>query len=135
MKPFISTAVYGVLNYIIALTLIATPWLFDLVHVSNAALFLPIYIGWLQLIMAIFSRSEMGFIKQFPLTIHNVLDVAMGFVLMVSPWLYVYSPKVWPEVILGAILFCMGLFTKKSPFTTRNKHNHHVGFLASADSN
>jgi len=130
MKPFISTAVYGVLNYIIALTLIATPWLFDLVHVSNAALLLPIYIGWLQLIMAIFSRNETGFIKQFPLTIHHVLDVLMGFLLMVSPWLYVYSPKVWPEVILGAILFLMGLFTKKSPFTTKNKHNHNVGFLA-----
>ena len=135
MKPFISTAVYGVLNYIIALTLIATPWLFDLVHVSNAALLLPIYIGWLQLIMAIFSRNETGFIKQFPLTIHHVLDVLMGFLLMVSPWLYVYSPKVWPEVILGAILFLMGLFTKKSPFTTKNKHNHNVGFLASTDSN
>jgi hypothetical protein len=64
MKPFISTAVYGVLNYIVALTLIASPWLFGFANVSSAALFLPLYIGWLQLIMAIFSNNETGFIKQ-----------------------------------------------------------------------
>ncbi|ASU32258.1 SPW repeat domain-containing protein [Mucilaginibacter xinganensis] len=136
MKPFISTKVYGVLNYILALTLIAAPWLFNLVDISSAALFLPMYIGWLQLIMAIFSRSETGFIKQFPLTIHFVLDVLMGFVLMVSPWLYTFSSKAfWPELLLGGLLFLMGIFTDKSPFTTRNPHNHAVGFLASTDSN
>lgn len=136
MKPFISTAVYGVLNYIVALTLIASPWLFNLVDISSAALFLPLYIGWLQLIMAIFSNCETGFIKQFPLTIHNVLDVLMGFVLMVSPWLYTFSDKAFlPELLLGGLLFIMGIFTKRSPFTTRNPHNHSVGFLASTDSN
>ena len=28
MKPFISTTFYGILNYIISFTLIASPWLF-----------------------------------------------------------------------------------------------------------
>ncbi|HVW94786.1 MAG TPA: hypothetical protein VHA56_02290 [Mucilaginibacter sp.] len=135
MKPFISTAVYGVLNYIVALTMIASPWLFGVVHVSNAAIFLPMYFGWLQLIMAIFANNEAGFLKQFPMTIHSVIDVVMGFVIMVSPWLYVYSPKLWPQVILGAVLFLMGIFNKKSPFTTRTRHNHSVGFLTSTDSN
>ena len=58
MKPFISTTFYGVLNYIIALTLIASPWLFGFYNVSSAALLLPIYIGWLQLIMAIFADNK-----------------------------------------------------------------------------
>ena len=60
MKPFIPTTVYGVLNFLLALTMIASPWLFDLVNISSAALFLPIYIGWLQLIMAIFAKNEIG---------------------------------------------------------------------------
>ncbi len=118
MKPFISTAFYGVVNYILALVLIAAPWLFNLVNISSAALFLPIYIGWLQLIMAIFSKSETGFIKQFPLQIHNVLDVFMGFILLISPFLYTFSSKAWvPEVVLGGLLMIMGIFNKKSPFT------------------
>jgi hypothetical protein len=136
MKPFISTAFYGVLNYILSLTLIASPWLFGLVDISSAALFLPLYIGWLQLIMAIFSNNETGFIKQFPMTIHFTLDVLMGFILLVSPWLYTFSSKAfWPELLMGGLLLCMGLFTKKSPFTTKSRHNHSVGFLMSTDSN
>jgi len=85
MKPFISTKFYGFLNYILALTLIASPWLFNFTDVSSAALLMPIYLGWLQLIMAVFADNETGFVKQFPMQMHLVLDVFMGFLLMVSP--------------------------------------------------
>src|ERR1700744_5518413 len=146
MKPFIPTTVYGVLNFLLALTMIASPWLFDLVNISSAALFLPIYIGWLQLIMAIFAKNEIGFIKQFPMTIHSVLDVAMGFILMVSPWLYgfafdsvraqgVVKGVFWPELLMGGLLFCMGLFNTMSPFSTSGRHNHLPGLITSKESN
>lgn len=135
MKPFISTAVYGVLNYILSLTLIASPWLFGFNNVSSAALFLPMYIGWLQLIMAIFTNNETGFIKQFPIRIHFVLDVLMGFIILVSPWLYTFSSKVfWPQLGLGGLLFCMGLFTKHSPFTSKAHQPVADGLLTSTDS-
>jgi len=136
MKPFISTKAYGVLNYLLALTMIASPWLFNLVDISSAALFLPIYIGWLQLIMAIFAKNETGFQKQFPMTVHNTLDVLMGFILMVSPWLYTFSDKAfWPELLMGGLLFIMGLCTKGSPFTTRNRHNQNIGYTTVYHSN
>jgi hypothetical protein len=135
MKPFIPTAVYGVLNYILSFTLIASPWIFGLADISSAALFIPIYIGWLQLIMAIFVDNETGFVKRFPMQIHLVLDVFMGFILMVSPWLYTFSSKAfWPELLLGGLLFCLGIFTKKSPFLTRPHHAAPEGQLTSTDS-
>lgn len=146
MKPFISTAFYGVLNYILALTMIASPWLFDLVGVSSGALFLPIYIGWLQLIMAIFTNIETGFIKQLPIRIKLVFDVLMGFVLWISPFLYgfafdsvraggkTFKGVFWPELFLGGLLFIMGLFTKKSPFTTRVPAHQAEGLVTSTDS-
>jgi hypothetical protein len=135
MKAFIPTRTYGVVNYILALVLIASPWLFNLVDISSAALFLPIYIGWLQLIMAIFSKSEAGFIQQFPLRIHFTLDVAMGFILFISPFLYTFSDKAFlPEVCLGGLLMFMGFFTKKSPFTDPKPHPLSEGGLASTDS-
>ena len=135
MKPFISTAFYGFFNYIIALTLIASPWLFGFYNVSSAALLMPIYIGWIRLIMAIFSRNEGGFIKQFPIQIHMVLDVFMGFLLMVAPFLYTYASKEFlPQLLLGALLFFMGMFTKGSPFLTRPHHSLPEGQLTSTDS-
>jgi len=135
MKPFISTGFYGVLNYIIALTLIATPWLFDLTDVSSAAIFIPIYIGWLQLIMAIFADNAASPIKKFPMEMHLTLDVVMGFFLAVSPWLYTFSSKAfWPELLIGGLLFFLGIFTKKSPFTTRRHPSLSEGGLTSIDS-
>jgi len=135
MKPFISTAFYGVLNYIIAFTLIASPWLFGLKDVSSAAFLMPLYIGWLQLIMAIFVDNETGFVKQLPMQIHLALDVAMGFILAVSPWLYTFSSKAfWPELLIGGLLFFLGLFTRKSPFATRPHQAAREGLLTSTDS-
>ncbi len=137
MKPFISTAFYGVLNYIIALTMIASPWLFDLVHVSSAAFLMPMYFGWLQLIMAIFADNEMGAIKKFPMQMHLTIDVAVGFLIAVSPWLYTFSSKTygrWPELLIGGLLIFLGIFTKKSPFTTKPHHSLPEGQLTSTDS-
>jgi SPW repeat len=135
MKPFISTAFYGVLNYIIALTMIASPWLFDLVHVSNAAFLMPMYFGWLQLIMAIFADNALSPIKKFPMQMHLTIDVLVGFLIAVSPWLYTFSSKAyWPEVLIGGLLIFLGLFTKKSPFTTKPHHSLPEGQLTSTDS-
>ena len=139
MKPFISTAFYGVLNYIIALTLIGSPWFFGLKDVSSAAFLLPLYIGWLQLIMAIFVDNETGFVKKFPMQIHLALDVVMGFILAVSPWLYSFSTKnsgkaFWPALLIGCLLFFLGLFTKNSPFTTVRHRAASAGALVSTDS-
>jgi hypothetical protein len=135
MKPFISTKFYGVFIIILSLTIIASPWLFNLVDISSAALLLPIYLGWLQLIMSIFVDTEVGFIRQFPIQMHLVINVIMGFILMVSPWLYSFSSKAfWPELILGGLLFFLGIFTKKSPFLTRPHHAAQEGQITSTDS-
>ncbi|HEY2583684.1 MAG TPA: SPW repeat protein [Mucilaginibacter sp.] len=149
MKPFIPTAFYGVLNYILAVVLIASPWLFDYAshfdngngHISSAALLIPIYMGWLQLIMAIFVDNETGFVKQFPMQMHLVIDVVMGFILAVSPWLWSFaSPKgsssgvFLHQLLLGLLLFCLGLFTKKSPFTTKAHQSAPEGIYTSTDS-
>jgi hypothetical protein len=86
--------------------------------------------------MAIFVNNEAGIIKQFPIQIHLVLDVAMGFILLVSPWLWNYSYKeFWPQFLMGSLLFCLGLFTKKSPFTTSAHHSvPQGGEMTSTDS-
>ena len=126
MKGFISTKTYGFLNYVVALLMISSLWTFDTLHVGGAALFLPLIIGWLQLIMAIFAKNEMGFIKQFPMVMHNAGDVLMGSFLFCSPWVYAFSDKlVAPQLIFGAYLLIVGCFTKGSPFINAQKEEDH----------
>ena len=140
MKPFISHSFYGFFKYILALTLIASPWLFNLVNISSAALLLPMYFGWLQLIMTIFVDTPFSPIRQFPIQMNCVVDVIMGFIIMVSPWLYSFATPnsghagaFWPELCLGGLLIILGIFTKRSPFLT-NPHVLPEGQLKSVDS-
>jgi hypothetical protein len=130
MKPFISTKVYGFLNYVLALTLMASPWLFHFADLGRAALFLPLIFGWLQLIMAIFSRHEWGFIKVFPVSMHCFLDVIGGSFLLASPWVYGYASHIFaPQLILGSIAFLLGIFTVTSPITDEPLHVFKDGLL------
>jgi hypothetical protein len=134
MKPFIPTIFYGVLNYIISFTLIASPWLFDLIHVSSAAWLIPVFIGWIQFIMAVFVDNETGFVKKFPMQINLAIDVVMGFLLMVSPWLYTFSSKAFlPQLLIGGLLIFLGSLTKNSPFTTPAHRAANEGQLMGRD--
>ena len=131
MKSFISPTLYAAFNYVIAIVLMASPWLFGFEgHKIGAALLLPLILGWFQLIMAIFSNHQFGFIKQFPLQMHFFLDVLGGSFLFCSPWIYDYAHVAfWPQVIMGGLLVIFGAFTKGSRFSTPPVH-HHDGGLA-----
>jgi hypothetical protein len=134
MKPFISTKFYGVINYAAALLLLTSPWFLEYYKFGGAALFLPLLIGWLQLIMAIFSNNNHGFIKVFPMQMHLFLDVITGSFLMCSPFVFGFTDKVfWPQVLLGGLIFFAGVFTKGSPFTSKH-YTLAEGQLTSTDS-
>ncbi|MFD0750864.1 hypothetical protein ACFQZS_11980 [Mucilaginibacter calamicampi] len=130
MSAFIPRGFYGVINYVTALVSMASPWLFGFEDYRGAAFFLPILIGWVQLIMAIFSNNSHGFIKIFPMPTHNVLDAFSGFILLVSPFLYgfafVENGIFWPHVLIGGTFFIAGVFTHGSPFTTDDVHHEVV---------
>ncbi|MDB5153464.1 MAG: hypothetical protein JWR54_2215, partial [Mucilaginibacter sp.] len=113
----------------VAISLMASPWLFGFNH--GAAFFLPLVFGWLQLIMAIFSDNKFGFVKQFPVPMHCFIDVIGGSFLLASPFVYDYSSQVvWPQLILGSLVFFMGIFTKKSPLTDEPQHVFKDGLLS-----
>mgnify|MGYP001552564166 FL=1 len=130
MKPFISTSTYGFLNYVLALTLMASPWLFDFYHFRGASFFLPLVFGWLQLLMAIFGRHKFGFLKAFPVSMHCFIDIVGGSFLMVSPFLYGYYTHVfWPQLLLGGLVFFLGVFTKTSPLIDEPQHVFRDGLI------
>jgi hypothetical protein len=133
MKPFISNSFFGFFNYIVALTLMASPWLFGFDR--GAAFFLPLVFGWLQLIMAIFSKNKFGFMNIFPIATHCFFDVLGGFILAMSPFIYGYhTSTVWlPQFVLGLLVVFLGLFTQKSPFTDEPNHVFRDGLLGSTD--
>lgn len=122
MKGLISTKTFGYINYPLALLMMVSPWLFcstdgtPFWHVSAAALFFPLVFGWFHLLMAIFSKSKAGMVGIFPIQMHCTLDVISGFAIAMSPFLYGFYHKVFlPHLILGGIIFFLGIYTKNSP--------------------
>lgn len=120
MKTFISTKFHAVLDYVGGILITASPWIFGFYKVGGAALFLPLVLGILQMTMVIFTKHEGGLIKVFPLQLHLILDMLVGFVLLVSPFLYgFYSFVFLPHVLLGLLSLSAALFTDDSPFLSR----------------
>jgi len=140
MKPFISLSTYGIINGVAVVLLLGCPWVSfsgepGFYTVGGAALFLPLLFGWIEFIMAVFSDNKHGFIKQMPMEMHLFLDVIMGSFLLMSPFLFHFSDKVvWPQVLIGGLVFIAGVFTRKSPFTSKYQHHLPEGQLQSIDS-
>ena len=103
-------------------------------HAGGAILFLPLIIGWLQMIMTFFSASPMGVIKQFPVQMHCFQNILTGSFLIASPFIYGFSDVIWwPHILCGLVLVILGLFTTNSPFTTPTPHVAPQGGLTSVD--
>ena len=130
MKSYISTKTYGFFNYLLAIVMIASPWLFGFQHQHGVSLLLPLYLGWLQLIMAIFGNHELGFVKVFPVSMHCFLDVVFGFFLLSTPFIYGYTYEVWvPQFCFGLLMFIFGLYTRTSPFRDEPRHVFKDGLM------
>jgi hypothetical protein len=117
MKAFISPGLHGIMDYIMGVVVTASPWLFGFVPVGGAALFIPVVFGALLCIMSIFTANPKGLFPVIPFQVHLVIDMFVGFLLFVSPFLYGFYPfVVLPHVLLGLLLMGAGIFTQPSPF-------------------
>lgn len=134
MKGFISTTFFGYFNYLLAVLMMTSPWLFGFEKFGGAALFFPFMFGWYHLLMAIFSISKAGMVRIFPIQMHCTLHTITGFVLMVAPWMYGFHTKVWlPHLAIGAVLFILGINTKNSPLINQPHEMLKDGQLGSTD--
>jgi len=117
MKTFIPINVHGALDYLGGALTMASPWIFGFAHLGGAPFFLPLFGGFLQLLTTVFTKHPTGIIKVVPLQLHLFIDVMLGFLLLVSPFLSRFYPfVVLPHVILGGYTFMSGIFTNGSAF-------------------
>ncbi len=108
---FISSKTHGILDYLVGVVMIASPWLFGFANGGPAQIILVI-IGILSLGMSLFTDYELGIIKLIPLRFHLNIDVMLGAFLLLSSWILEFAPVIsWPHVLLGLLELGAGLFT------------------------
>jgi hypothetical protein len=116
MKPLISLKAHGILDYVAGLVITFSPWIFGFAKLDGAPLWLPLCIGSMQLVMAIFSNHPFGLFKVFPMQLHLIIDMIAGIILIAAPWVYGFYHFVFlPHLLLGMMSFFAGLLTKHSP--------------------
>jgi hypothetical protein len=116
---FIPTNVHGIADYVIGLLLVAAPWLLGF-YAGGAESLVPIVLGIGVIGYSIFTDYEAGAIRTIPMRTHLGLDVAIGLLLALSPWLFGFAPIiVWPHVLVGILVIVAGATTETEPVSGR----------------
>lgn len=123
---FITTRAHGILDYLVGVILVATPWMlrFD----SNGpATSVMTTLGVSTILYSIITDYELGVIKLLPMKTHLVLDALGGLLLATSPWVFGFSDVVfWPHVLLGIVELCVVATTKVTTATVHHSRHYHA---------
>lgn len=111
----IPTRVHGMLDYTMAILLIAAPWLFDFAR-NGAETWVPVVLGIAVIAYSLVTNYELGFVHKISMPTHLGLDLTGGVVLAISPWLFGFADFVYlPHLILGLAEIGASLMTETSP--------------------
>ncbi|HEX8323032.1 MAG TPA: SPW repeat protein [Tepidisphaeraceae bacterium] len=121
---FIPTRVHGMLDYLVGLILIVSPWVLGFDDATNrAAVWIPVILGVGALLYSLMTAYELGVVRVLSMPAHLAMDVASGVLLAASPWLFGFSNEVYlPHLIFGLLEIGAGLMTKTTPSTVHAGH-------------
>ena len=113
---FIPTKLHAPLDYIVGVTLIAAPWIFQFSeHAAPTVISVVLGIGLIA--YSLFTNYELGVWKVAPMAVHNLFDIAAGALLAASPWIFGFADDgagVWVLfVVVGAAAIFLGLTTRQ----------------------
>ena len=123
---FIPTRFHGMLDYVVGIILIISPWLFDFSDVS-AATWVVVVAGVLALLQTVMTDFEAGIIHKIPMKTHLMTDFVLGVILALSPWIFGFVERVYaPHLIFGVFSILASLTTHRVPSETyRRLHPQH----------
>jgi hypothetical protein len=122
---FINSKLHAIIDYASGLFMLGLPGIINIADQSPAIKWIAILAGIVILLQAMLTSYEGGIVNIIPLYIHLIVDIILGFGLIVSPWLAGFSGKPRSAfLIMGILAIIFGLFTKLRPINRRKIHNH-----------
>jgi hypothetical protein len=115
---FIPTRIHGIIDYVVGALLILAPFILGFAT-GGAEMWVPIILGAGIILYSLLTAYEMGATNSINLSTHLWLDVGVGALLAVSPWLFGFSEIVWaPHLIVGLLAIGLGLTSHRTPAKT-----------------
>ncbi len=118
----LNTKVHGVIDYLVGMLLIASPWLFGFTR-GGAETWVPVTIGSATLLYSLLTHYERGIIRIIPMSTHLLLDTMTALLLTISPWLFGFNESVYlPHLLFGiAGLGVVLLSDSRTSYSKRNR--------------
>ncbi len=82
---FITQKIHSLLDYPVAITLIAMPFVLGLGTSNPLALWLSVGTGVAALILTLLTNHETGVVRVIPYSFHLMVDFAVGIVFAIAP--------------------------------------------------
>lgn len=112
----INTRVHGILDYLVSLIVIASPWIFGFAK-GGSETWVPVCLGAMSVVYSLMTNYELGVVRVISMRTHLGLDFTSGLVLALSPWIFGFSNTVYvPHLILGVLEIGAALMTDPATF-------------------
>ena len=111
---FINSKTHSILDYLAAVLLIASPYLFGF-NDGSIAHYMPVALGIATIILSLLTNYEGGISKVISFRLHLILDVCQALLLGLSPWLFGFADRVYQPHVLMAVAELLIIFFTKWP--------------------
>ena len=115
-KP-ISLAAHAAIEPLAGILFIAAPWIFGFSDVSEAKT-ISIVLGIALLLTGMLTRWRMAIVKLIPLSVHRMMDLLVGAVAIVSPFVFGFSDVASATrflIIMGIAELGVAMLTRWDP--------------------
>ncbi|WP_457127286.1 SPW repeat protein [Mucilaginibacter sp. HD30] len=109
---FINRKTHAVLDYLIGIVLITSPWIFGFAAIPEAK-WTAVIIGIILLLTAMMTDYEGGIVKSLSMKTHLNLDAVAGILLAISPWVIGFNDRIYlPHLLVGILEIGAAIFTQ-----------------------
>lgn len=114
---FINNQVHGALDYIVALTLIAAPFVLGFEAINPIGHWLSVAAGAGLFVYSLLTGYSLSLQKLIPYGVHLVFDFAAGVVFVAAPFVFGFEGlmKIYFLVMGGAVIVVVALSDPKIP--------------------
>jgi hypothetical protein len=116
---FLPTKIHGLMDYLMSIVLMGSPWLLGFARAGGET-WIPVILGVTMLIYSLFTDYEYGALRILPVKAHLFIDLLSGAFLAASPWILGFADYVFlPHLVLGIAEIGAALVTKTLPADER----------------
>lgn len=124
---FLSPRVHTIIGFIVGIALLLAPNLFGFSDVGGAAVLVPRIIGVIIILSELTVKGSFSGMGMIPMKMHIAMDVVVGAILALSPWLFGFADEknnAWvPHLIVGILVVGYALVTRTNEEESRVAHS------------